>query len=98
MLRKLDPGNTGRIDPKALSTQSDRILHDRVQHVFQHLDTNDDGKISKDEARGLIKQDFDKIDTNKDGLISFDELMAAAKERREQKGATNRQRNGKEKH
>jgi Ca2+-binding EF-hand superfamily protein len=86
-LRKLDPDKTGRIDPKALKTEAEQILHDRVQRAFQRLDKNGDGKISMDEARGLIKEHFGKIDTNKDGSISFDELMAAAREHCEQKAA-----------
>jgi len=85
MLRKLDTGKNGKIDPQALKAESDRILQDRVREVFSRLDTNQDGKISKEEAHGLIKEHFDKIDTNKDGFISFDELAKAAKERREHK-------------
>ncbi len=87
MLRKLDTGKNGRIDPNALKAEGDRILHERVQRAFQRLDTNGDGKISKNEARGLIKEHFDRIDANKDGFISFDELLTAAKQRREQKAA-----------
>ena len=101
MLRKLDTAKNGQIDPKALKAQTDQILQDRVREVFNRLDTNQDGKISKDEARGLILEHFDKIDTNKDGFISFDELMKAAKERREQKSEaanpTNNQPTEKEK-
>jgi Ca2+-binding EF-hand superfamily protein len=85
MLRKLDTGKNGKIDPQALKTEADNILKERVKEVFNRLDTNKDGKISKEEARGLIKEHFDKIDTNKDGFIDFDELLKAAKERREHK-------------
>jgi Ca2+-binding EF-hand superfamily protein len=87
MLRRLDTGKNGKIDPKALKAEAEQILHDRVQQVFQRLDTNKDGKISREEARGLIKEHFDKIDSNKDGLISFDELLTASRERREQRAA-----------
>ncbi|HLJ96535.1 MAG TPA: EF-hand domain-containing protein [Gemmataceae bacterium] len=87
MLRKLDTGKNGKIDAQAVKAEADRFLQDRVREVFQRLDSNRDGKLSKTEARGLIKEHFDKIDTNKDGFITFDELLKAAKERREQKAA-----------
>ena len=87
MLRKLDTSKNGRLDPQALKTEADRVLRERVQEAFNRLDTNKDGKISREEARGLIKEHFDKIDTNKDGFIEFDELLQAAKERREHKAA-----------
>ncbi len=82
-LRKLDKGNTGKLDPEALKAEGERILRQRLQDVFSRLDTNKDGKISKEEARGLIKEHFDRIDTNKDGFITFDELLEAAQQRRE---------------
>ncbi len=90
MLRKLDTGKNGKIDPQALKVEANQILQERVKDVFNRLDTNKDGKISKDEARGLIKEHFDQIDKNKDGFIEFNELLQAAKERREHKAAEGR--------
>jgi Ca2+-binding EF-hand superfamily protein len=46
----------------------------RVADVFERMDTNKDGKISKEEAKNLIAQNFDRIDANKDGYIDKDEL------------------------
>ena len=42
------------------------------------LDTNKDGQISRDEAKGRprLSKNFDAIDTNKDGQLSRDELKA----------------------
>jgi Ca2+-binding EF-hand superfamily protein len=90
MLRKLDTGKNGKIDPQALKAEADNIVRERVKKVFDRLDTNKDGKISKEEARGLIKEHFDRIDTNKDGFIEFNELLKAAKERREHERAAGR--------
>jgi Ca2+-binding EF-hand superfamily protein len=87
MLRKLDTGKNGKIDPQALKAQADQILQERVKEIFNQLDTNKDGKISRDEARGLIKEHFDRIDTNKDGYIELNELLHAAKERRQHEAA-----------
>ncbi len=100
MLRKLDPGKSGKIDPHAVKAAADHILAERVQGVFERLDMNHDGKISKDEARGLVKEHFDRLDTNHDGFIDKDELMKAAKERQEQRSTdakSKSQATGKEK-
>ena len=43
------------------------------QKFLDRMDTNNDGKISKDEFRGRSEM-FGKIDTNKDGFLSIDEL------------------------
>ncbi|MDO7171670.1 YHYH protein [Mariniflexile sp. AS56] len=42
--------------------------------MLQRLDANKDGKISKEEAKGNLKENFDKRDTNKDGYITESEL------------------------
>lgn len=47
-----------------------------INQVFEKFDTNTDGKISKDEAHGRIKENFDKIDTDKDGFVTKEELKA----------------------
>jgi Ca2+-binding EF-hand superfamily protein len=86
MLRNLDTGKDGKLDPKAIKAEANRLLEERVKDVFTRLDTNKDGKISPEEARGLIKEHFDHIDANKDGFITLDELMKAAKDRHEEKG------------
>ncbi|MBM9520767.1 hypothetical protein JWG39_13170 [Desulforhopalus vacuolatus] len=41
---------------------------------FDELDTNSDGHISKDEAKGPLAKDFDKLDANGDGVLTEDEL------------------------
>lgn len=95
MLRKLDTGKNGKIDPQALKAEADTILRERVQEVFGRLDVNKDGKVSKEEARGLVKEHFDRIDTNRDGFIAFDELLQAGRERHEQQPAGAKQTDSK---
>jgi Ca2+-binding EF-hand superfamily protein len=48
----------------------------RLKARFSKLDTNNDGKISKDEWKGRPRA-FDRMDTNHDGSIGFDEFKAA---------------------
>jgi hypothetical protein len=44
------------------------------EEIMAKLDTNKDGKISREEAQGPLANDFDKIDSNKDNYITLDEL------------------------
>ena len=87
MLRKLDTGKNGKIDPAALKSEREHLVAERVKKIFAHLDTNRDGKISKDEAKGLIKEHFDKIDRNGDGVITYEELLQAAQEKQAPKAS-----------
>lgn len=65
----------GAGNPEGKKIDPERIVAD----VLGRMDANKDGKISKDEAQGFIKEYFDKIDGNKDGFVDKDELTQAAK-------------------
>lgn len=43
------------------------------------MDANKDNKLSKEEIKGPLKDDFAKVDTNKDGFITKEELKKAPK-------------------
>jgi len=45
--------------------------------VMAKLDTNKDGKISKVEVKGPLKNHFQIVDLNKDGFITLEELKKA---------------------
>jgi Ca2+-binding EF-hand superfamily protein len=45
--------------------------------IFQRLDKNHDGKISKSEAPNRLQQHFDKIDTNHDSAVTPEEFKQA---------------------
>lgn len=82
VLRKLDKNNDGKIDTDALKAAREQMIDDRVERIFKDLDTDQDGKISKDEAKGRIKEHFDRLDADKDGFITKDELRKAITARR----------------
>lgn len=42
--------------------------------MIKNMDINSDGKISKSEAKGKLKENFDSRDANKDGFITADEM------------------------
>lgn len=45
--------------------------------LIKEMDINKDGKLSKGEVKGPLKNDFDKVDLNKDGFITKEELKKA---------------------
>jgi len=47
--------------------------------LIKEMDTNDDGKLSEDEAKGPLKKRFSKIDTDEDGFITEEEFKNAPK-------------------
>src|SRR5260370_3700939 len=57
------------------SAQVDRM----VQTMLDRFDVNKDGKISKEEAKGKLAENFDRLDTNKDGYLDKEELRRAAR-------------------
>ncbi|MEX0314433.1 MAG: EF-hand domain-containing protein [Allomuricauda sp.] len=50
--------------------------------LLEKMDENEDGKISKDEAKGPLEKHFDKIDLNEDGLLTEEEFEKAPKPKR----------------
>jgi len=80
-LRKLDKNGNGKIDADELKAGRGDLVQKRVDSIFAELDTNKDGKLSRDEARGQVKAHFNDLDTDRDGFISREELMKAALEK-----------------
>ena len=48
--------------------------------LLSMMDTNGDKKISREEAKGPLSEQFDKIDANKDGFLSKAELEKAGRQ------------------
>jgi|GEM_PF-2780185 len=91
-LRKLDTNHDGKIDEAELKTYREQRKKERIDAIFDTLDKNKDGKISKDEARGFWADDFDKLDTNKDGFLEKNEVEAALKLHHDNANANNPQK------
>ena len=53
------------------------------EEMFTKMDANNDGKLSKDEVQGPLKEKFSEIDSNSDGFISKEELKNAPKPERQ---------------
>jgi Ca2+-binding EF-hand superfamily protein len=53
-----------------------------ITKLLSEMDANKDGKLSKTEVNGPLKNDFSKIDTDNDGFITEAELKNAPKPER----------------
>jgi Ca2+-binding EF-hand superfamily protein len=51
--------------------------HGFGMHKFEKLDSNSDGKVTRDEMLSRATEHFDKADANKDGKVTPDERKAA---------------------
>ena len=67
-------------DPKA---EYDRRAAERYVSLFQSLDLNNDGMVSKAEAQGDLTfgPSFDDIDINRDGIVTAAELQRFIEQR-----------------
>ncbi|MEM6541330.1 MAG: EF-hand domain-containing protein, partial [Bacteroidota bacterium] len=50
-----------------------------IDQLFKDLDTDEDGKLSKEEVRGPLSKHFADIDTDEDGYLTREELENAPK-------------------
>lgn len=70
----------GLLTSQAQSKENERSkTPPTATEILKKMDENKDGKLSKEEVKGPLKEDFKKIDTNEDGFISKEELEKAPK-------------------
>lgn len=71
--------------PKRNGGRNDRE-RPSVAQIFEQMDANNDGKLSKKEIKGPLQRNFSKVDTNDDGFITKKELENASKSQGRQRG------------
>lgn len=69
-------------EPKRERRQGNRNRPRSFEDLLKRMDTNKDGKLSKEEVRGPLANHFSKIDSNNDGFITKEELKKAPKPNR----------------
>ena len=50
--------------------RDDRKEPPTFSELLEKMDANEDGKLSKKEIKGPLKEHFDKVDADKDGFIT----------------------------
>ena len=81
-LRKFAKDHDGKITREALGlppsppagTAARANSGELLLRRFKAMDKDNDGKVSKDEAEGMLKERFDEIDANHDGFIDETEM------------------------
>ena len=48
----------------------------KAEEIFERMDSDQDGKITKEEARGPMVHRFTQVDANEDGSVTLEELKA----------------------
>ena len=68
-----------------LSDRQERKEPPTFKKLLEEMDSNEDGKLSKKEIKGPLKDDFNKIDSDEDGFISKKEFEKAPKPKRKER-------------
>ncbi|WCO00652.1 EF-hand domain-containing protein [Psychroserpens ponticola] len=63
----------------------DRKNPPTFKQLLKDLDANEDGKLSKDEVKGPLKEVFTKVDTDEDGFITEKEFENAPKPKKRER-------------
>lgn len=65
--------------------KQDRKEPPTFSELLKDMDKNEDGKLSKDELKGPLKEDFSKVDADEDGFITEEEFKKAPKPKRKER-------------
>lgn len=52
------------------------------EELLEQMDANEDGKLSKEEIKGPLKNHFSDVDINEDGFITAEEFEKAPRPKR----------------
>lgn len=55
------------------------------KQLLKEMDKDEDGKLSIDEIKGPLKEDFAKVDLDEDGFITAEEFKKAPKPKRRER-------------
>ena len=77
-----DSASSASVVSTASAATDPRYTSGDIARAFSFMDTNKDGKISREEASGFrgVARHFDEADTNKDSALSHQEFESALKQ------------------
>ena len=64
--------------------RTDRKKPPTFKQLLKDMDANEDGKLSKKEVKGPLKDHFTKVDADEDGFITEEEMKKAPKPKRQE--------------
>lgn len=62
--------------------RQERMAPPTFKELLKEMDKDEDGKLSKEELKGPLKEDFAKVDLDEDGFITEKEFDKAPKPKR----------------
>ena len=62
-----------------MKAQNNKKERPSYEELLEDMDADEDGKLSKDEAKGPLNDHFDEIDKDEDGYITEEEFKNAPK-------------------
>jgi len=62
-----------------MKAQNNKKERPSYEELLEDMDADEDGKLSKDEAKGPLNDHFDEIDKDEDGYITEEEFENAPK-------------------
>lgn len=65
--------------------QRERREPPTFEKLIKEMDANEDGKLSKEEIKGPLKDNFAKVDTDEDGFITAEEFEKAPRPKRRER-------------
>jgi Ca2+-binding EF-hand superfamily protein len=77
ILQQIDSNGDGKIDRDEWEAMRQHALEWRVNAMLERQGAAQEGKVSKENARGRLRHHFDEWDLNHDGFVDRDELMKA---------------------
>jgi len=78
VLRMIDANKDGKIDQEELQAAREKIREHRVDGLLKEF--GKDGRISKEQAQGWLRDNFDRLDLNQDGYLDRNELLRACEQ------------------
>jgi beta-lactamase regulating signal transducer with metallopeptidase domain/Ca2+-binding EF-hand superfamily protein len=69
-------GGSGGMGGGAMAGGGQRLTDERLKTMFDNMDKDKSGRLTKEQFPGFLRERFDELDKNHDGFVTFDEFKA----------------------